>query len=79
MDDPYTRDLLKSHAYGAGIVIGGSFSGEIVSLRWPSYARLLDSLLPGSSEAIQEAVDVLVGPEVRKQLKSDGPGLRCAP
>ena len=69
VDDPYIRDLLKNHAFQKGIVIDGSFAGEIVSLTWPSYERLLRSLAsPGDTKNVLDDVVNSFGAEVRKNL-----------
>ena len=43
VEDPFVRDLLRNHAYAAGIPLDTSFATEIVSLRWSDYASLLAS------------------------------------
>ena len=52
IDDPFLRDLLRNHAYESGIDIDTSFASEIVTLSWPSYVALLESL--AGAEAVDE-------------------------
>jgi hypothetical protein len=41
VDDPFIRDLLKNFAYGRGILLDRSFSGEILTFDWSAYGQLL--------------------------------------
>jgi hypothetical protein len=41
VDDPFIRDLLKNFAYGKGILLDHSFSGEILTFDWDAYGQLL--------------------------------------
>jgi hypothetical protein len=66
IDDPFLRDLLRNHAYESGIDVDTSFASEIVTLSWPSYVALLESL--AGPEAVEEVVEVYAA-EVRAALK----------
>lgn len=66
IDDPFLRDLLRNHAYESGIDVDTSFASEIVTLSWPAYVALLESL--AGREAVDEAVDVFAA-DVRAALK----------
>jgi hypothetical protein len=68
IDDPFVRDLLRNHAYAAGLTLDTSFASEIVSLRWSDYATLLASVLP-EDEADEVAKDV--GAAIRKELAGE--------
>jgi hypothetical protein len=65
VDDPFLRDILKNYAYERSIVLDGSFAGEVVTLSWPSYARLLASLI-GDAQ-VREVLDALKA-EVQRHL-----------
>jgi hypothetical protein len=52
IDDPFLRDVLRNHAYESGIDIDTSFASEIVTLSWPSYVALLESL--AGEEGVEE-------------------------
>jgi hypothetical protein len=66
IDDPFLRDLLRNHAYESGIDIDTSFASEIVTLSWPSYVALLESL--GGEQAVEEVVETYAA-EVRAALR----------
>jgi hypothetical protein len=66
IDDPFLRDLLRNHAYESGIDVDTSFSSEIVTLSWPSYVALLQSL--AGEEAVEEVVELFAA-EVRASLR----------
>ena len=68
VEDPFVRDLLRNHAYAAGIPLDTSFATEIVSLRWSDYASLLASVLP-AAEAEEVAKDV--GAAIRHDLAGE--------
>jgi hypothetical protein len=65
VEDPFVRDLLRNHAYAAGIPLDTSFANELISLRWSDYAALLASVLP-ASDAEEVAKDV--GAAIRRDL-----------
>jgi hypothetical protein len=73
VEDAYLRDLLKTHAYRANVVLDASFSSEIVTLSWPAYERLLRSLLPDDSA--DEALDIFAA-DVRAVLRKDDKRLK---
>ena len=66
IDDPFLRDLLRNHAYESGIDIDTSFANEIVTLSWPSYVALLESL--AGEEAVDEVVELFAA-DVRAALR----------
>lgn len=66
IDDPFLRDLLRNHAYESGIDVDTSFSSEIVTLSWPSYVALLESL---AGQAVVDEVVELFAADVRAALK----------
>ncbi len=66
IDDPFLRDLLRNHAYESGIDIDTSFASEIVTLSWPSYVALLESL--AGEEAVDEVVELFAA-DVRAALR----------
>ncbi len=68
IDDPYLRDSLKTHAYKEGVVIDGSFTGEIVSITWASWARLVASLLAKSD---YDAAAQHFAAAIRKRVAKD--------
>lgn len=69
IDDPFLRDLLKNFAYGRGILVDQSFSGEIQSFTWHTYGQLLDALWEDEGGADEEAVRIF-GAELRRQLRA---------
>ena len=66
IDDPFLRDLLRNHAYESGIDVDTSFSTEIVTLSWPSYVALLESL--AGEQAVDEVVEMFAA-DVRAALR----------
>jgi hypothetical protein len=68
VDDPHVRDMLKSYAYDRGIVVDGSFSGEIVSMTWASWARMITSLL---TEAEYKQAANAFATAIRKRIADD--------
>ena len=68
VEDPFVRDLLRNHAYAAGIPLDTSFASELVSLRWSDYAALLASVLP-AKDAEEVARDV--GAAIRRDLAGE--------
>lgn len=68
VEDPFVRDLLRNHAYAAGIPLDTSFASELVSLRWSDYAALLASVLP-AKDAEDVAKDV--GAAIRRDLANE--------
>ncbi len=66
IDDPFLRDLLRNHAYESGIDVDTSFASEIVTLSWPSYVALLQSL--AGEQAVDEVVELFAA-EVRASLR----------
>ena len=73
VEDAYLRDLLKTHAYRASVVLDASFSSEIVTLSWPAYERLLRSLLPDDDAG--EALDIFAA-DVKAVLHKDDKRLK---
>jgi hypothetical protein len=73
VEDAYLRDLLKTHAYRANVVLDASFSSEIVTLSWAAYERLLRSLLPDDSA--DEALDIFAA-DVKAVLHKDDKRLK---
>jgi hypothetical protein len=68
IDDPFLRDLVRNHAYTAGLLLDTSFASEIVSLRWSDYVKLLASVL---DDRDAREIEKDVGAAIRLKLSSD--------
>ncbi|MDX6671460.1 MAG: hypothetical protein QOI91_1823 [Solirubrobacteraceae bacterium] len=67
VDDPFIRDLLKNFAYGRGILLDHSFSGEILTFKWDAYGQLLAGVYE-STGGITDADATTIAADLRKQI-----------
>ena len=67
VDDPFIRDLLKNFAYGRGILLDHSFSGEILTFDWDAYGQLLAGIYE-SRGGISDEDARTVAADLRKQI-----------
>ena len=67
VDDPFIRDLLKNFAYGRGILLDNSFSGEILTFDWDAYGQLLSGIY-ASQGGVSETDARVIAADLRKQI-----------
>lgn len=67
VDDPFIRDLLKNFAYGRGILLDHSFSGEILTFNWDAYGQLLAGVYESAGGVSKEDA-VTIGAGLRQQI-----------
>ena len=67
VDDPFIRDLLKNFAYGRGILLDRSFSGEILTFDWSAYGQLLAAIYADQGGVTQDDA-ATIGAELRRQI-----------
>jgi hypothetical protein len=67
VDDPFIRDLLKNFAYGRGILLDHSFSGEILTFDWDAYGQLLAGIYESEGGVSKEDARTMAA-DLRKQI-----------
>jgi hypothetical protein len=67
VDDPFIRDLLKNFAYGRGILLDRSFSGEILTFDWRAYGQLLAGIYEAQGGVTKNDAET-IGAELRQQI-----------
>src|SRR4051794_11559742 len=67
VDDPFIRDLLKNFAYGHGILLDRSFSGEILTFDWDAYGQLLAGVYAAQGGVSDEDAQTIAA-GLRKQI-----------
>jgi hypothetical protein len=67
VDDPFIRDLLKNFAYGRGILLDRSFSGEILTFDWSAYGQLLAGIYEAQGGVTKDDA-ATIGAELRQQI-----------